>query len=102
MYRCNIVPRPNQIQPREGFFTIPREGRIEDFVTRMIDTRLSGAESYRLHVRPEGITISAGTPRGLFYAMQSVRQLIATSVGRIPCMCICDEPAYPYRAFMID
>ena len=36
MYRCNIVPRPNQIQPREGFFTIPREGRIEDFVTRMI------------------------------------------------------------------
>lgn len=30
MYRCNIVPRPNQIQPREGFFTIPREGRIED------------------------------------------------------------------------
>lgn len=102
MYRCNIVPRPNQIQPREGSFTIPREGRIEDFVTRTIDTRLSGAESYRVHVRQEGITISAGTPRGLFYAMQSVRQLIATSVGRIPCMCICDEPAYPYRAFLID
>lgn len=54
MYRCNIVPRPNQIQPREGFFTIPREGRIEDFVTRMIDTRLSGAESYRLHGPPGG------------------------------------------------
>lgn len=102
MYRCNIVPRPNQIQPGEGFFTIPREGRIEDFVTRTIDTRLSGAESYRLHVRPEGITICAGTPRGLFYAMQSVRQLIATSVGQIPCMRIYDEPAYPYRAFMID
>ena len=102
MYRCNIVPRPNQIQPKEGIFAIPREGRIEDFVTRTIDTRISGAESYRLNVCPEGITISAGTPRGLFYAMQSVRQLIATSVGQIPCMCICDEPTYPYRAFMID
>ena len=102
MYRCNIVPRPNQIQLKNGVFAIPREGRIEDFVTRTIDTRISGGESYRLNVCPDGITISAGTPRGLFYAMQSVRQLIATSVGQIPCMCICDEPTYPYRAFMID
>ena len=66
MYRCNIVPRPNQIQPREGFFTIPREGRIEDFVTRMIDTRLSGAESYRLHVRPEGLQSAPARRAGCF------------------------------------
>lgn len=66
MYRCNIVPRPNQIQLKNGVFAIPHEGRIEDFITRTIDTRISGAESYRLNVCPEGITISAGTPRGLF------------------------------------
>lgn len=102
MYRCNIIPMPNRMQPRSGFFAIPREGRLEDFVTRTIDTRITGAESYRLHIQPDGITLSAGTPRGLFYGMQSLRQLAATGLGRIPCVSIEDEPAYAHRGFLID
>lgn len=73
MYRCNIVPRPNQIQPREGFFTIPREGRIEDFVTRMIDTRLSGAESYR---------VAGSARRGLQSAPHAARAVLRDAVGQ--------------------
>lgn len=68
-----------------------------------------GAEAYTLSVTPTGITISALTPAGLFYGIQSMQTAIAPSPGMkaqanipVPCMEVKDEPRFPYRAVMLD
>ncbi len=67
------------------------------------------AEGYELNVSANGITISATTPVGAFYGIQSVRSLIPASAYahpqkeiQIPCVAIKDEPRFGYRAFMLD
>ena len=67
------------------------------------------AEGYELNVSANGITISATTPVGAFYGIQSVRSLIPASAYahpqkeiQIPCVAIKDEPRFAYRAFMLD
>jgi hexosaminidase len=61
-------------------------------------------EAYSLSVRPDGCEIRAGSAAGLFYGVQTLRQLIEGS-GRdasIPEVEIRDWPALAYRAVMMD
>ena len=61
-------------------------------------------ETYRIKVSADSILIQANTYRGLFYACQSVSQLIITSVlnYEIPCLEITDTPHYDYRGMHLD
>ncbi|MFY0253612.1 family 20 glycosylhydrolase [Chitinophaga sp. 30R24] len=66
-------------------------------------------EGYDLQVTQQGITITAGTEAGAFYAIQSLKTLIApaawagsSSTMSIPCVSVTDHPRFSYRAFMID
>lgn len=61
-------------------------------------------EAYTLIVAPEGIRIEAATPSGCFYALQTLRQLVAgtKATGKIPCCVIRDEPAFSVRGFLLD
>ncbi len=43
-------------------------------------------QGYELEVTPKGITIQALTPTGLFYGLQTVRQL--EKDGQIACVCV--------------
>jgi hexosaminidase len=61
-----------------------------------------GAEAYRLDVTPEGIDATARDARGLFYALQTLRQLIAASPKAIPAARIEDTPRFPYRGLHLD
>ena len=59
---------------------------------------------YGLVVRPEGIQIS-GSERGLFYAVQSLLQLLPIELKKgatIPALEIDDEPRFPYRGMHLD
>lgn len=61
------------------------------------------AEGYRLTVNPDTIILSASTPAGFFYGVQTLRQLNATSAdGSIPSLLITDEPRMEWRGFMLD
>ena len=55
-------------------------------------------EYYQLSVKPSGVRVVAHTPAGLFYAVQTLRQLGPIS----PVVEIEDQPAIAYRGVMMD
>ncbi|MFH1732700.1 MAG: glycoside hydrolase family 20 zincin-like fold domain-containing protein, partial [Planctomycetota bacterium] len=58
-------------------------------------------QAYVLKVTKNEIVAAATTPAGLYYAAQTLRQLV-TKNGRVPCVTITDWPAYAYRGVMLD
>jgi len=77
-----------------------------------INPLIKGAESYHLLVSTHRIEITASSPAGIFYAMQSIRQLLPPEIEKdsvanktkwaIPCLSIKDFPRYSYRGLMLD
>lgn len=61
-------------------------------------------EAYRLNITKKHIEISAHTTQGLFWAFQTLRQLLLpTKQGQqLPCCSIVDWPAFRIRGFMHD
>ena len=75
------------------------QGRIR----LLIDKRLAfsdSPEAYRLTVGADEMTLSAPTRRGLFNAIQTVRQL--TGGQQLPGVTIEDAPAFQWRGYMVD
>ena len=68
-----------------------------------------GPEAYILSVNPSNIIISAKDPAGMFYAIETLRQLLPAaiesgkgSVLSVPALFIQDKPAFEYRGMMLD
>jgi hexosaminidase len=68
-----------------------------------------GAEAYRLKVTPNEVKITASTPAGILYGIQSFKTLFPANAYakkqqtiQIPCVDVTDEPRFPYRAVMLD
>jgi hexosaminidase len=70
-----------------------------------------GEEGYHLTVTPDRITLSAPRPAGLFYAVQTLRQLLPPSIEsashqpgpwRLPGVRIRDLPRFSWRGAMLD
>jgi hexosaminidase len=61
-------------------------------------------EAYSIDIQRNKITCEASTNQGLFYAVQSLRQLIRVENRqiKIPCMLIKDAPRFAWRGFMLD
>jgi hexosaminidase len=60
-----------------------------------------GKEGYDLTVGQDKIQVRAATPSGVFYAIQTLRQLIMGD-GGVPCCHIFDKPRFAWRSFMLD
>jgi hexosaminidase len=77
-----------------------------------LDPQIAHPEGYRLKVTPKEITIQAQKAAGVFYAFQTLRQLLppviesrAVVAGRawsIPAVEINDAPRFAYRGMMLD
>ena len=71
-----------------------------------------GAEGYHLFVMPNEIQIIALTDTGVFYALQTLRQLMPVDFGQkkrrdinsieIPCIRISDKPRFAWRGMNLD
>ncbi len=61
-------------------------------------------ESYVLEIAPEGVRLSAPTPRGLFYALQTFRQALRGANGQrgVKCLRVEDWPELPIRGMQLD
>src|SRR6266516_6544587 len=62
-------------------------------------------EEYRLKVDPKSIIAIGGTSAGVFYAIQSLQQIIkeqGPTKLEVPCVTINDKPRFQWRAFMLD
>lgn len=63
-----------------------------------------GKEGYQLVVSSSGIEISASQLAGLYYGLQTLRQLMVANNNaiQVPYCKILDKPAFPIRGFMHD
>ncbi|MBG0567638.1 beta-N-acetylhexosaminidase [Actinoplanes sp. NEAU-A11] len=66
-------------------------------VRLLLDETLA-AEAYRLAITADSVTLSGGSPQGLFWGVQTVLQLGEVLPGGV----IEDAPRYAYRGAMLD
>ena len=72
-----------------------------------IDSKLAnklGEEGYLLEVNDQAIVISGSDNKGIFYGIQTLRQLISQEDGKlfVKGVRIEDRPQFKWRAFMLD
>lgn len=60
------------------------------------------SENYQMTIAPSEIKIAAKSETGLFYGIQTLRQLIRTEGPALPLLEISDAPDYPVRGFYHD
>ena len=125
----NLLPMPQQIKTLGGSFSMKNtmlitpvwQAEWEEFITesggqvvekssRKIEVKLvpeiEGAkqnqeEAYRLVVTSKGIEVEATTEKGVYWALQTLRQLEEKN-GRFKACEIIDWPAFKVRGFMQD
>ncbi len=119
----NLLPMPHSITLQDGTCAlrcvvcdILPEDRLPVFVQDEVkafcaqkgDVLLSvdcheneSDEGYVLRIRERDILISANGCKGVYYAMQTLRQL-RENADTVPCMTIEDKPDYAYRGFYQD
>lgn len=59
------------------------------------------AEGYALEVSRGGVSVSAASEAGVFYALQTLRQLLHAD-GSVPCVKVRDWPRFAYRGMHFD
>ncbi|GIM58217.1 family 20 glycosylhydrolase [Capnocytophaga canimorsus] len=100
-----LLPKPQIVRWHEGaFFHQSSLNVTVSMVNTIEQATVNQAEAYRILVRPEQITIEATTEKGVFWAKQTLAQLIAEDEGKvkIPNCEIIDWPAFSVRGFMHD
>jgi hexosaminidase len=87
------------------------DGAVPRAITLATDDETPSSEGYRLDVTPGGVFLRAATPAGLFYATQTLRQLLPAEIESalpqpgswiIPNLHIDDGPRFAWRGSMLD
>ncbi|HEY3291335.1 MAG TPA: beta-N-acetylhexosaminidase [Anaerolineae bacterium] len=104
------------LAPATGYsFPVMSGAKARDNVIVLsIDPSLArlGDEGYTVEVTPKRVIVKASKPAGVFYATQSLRQLLPAAIfaparqtgvaWRIPAVSIEDRPRFVWRGAMID
>jgi len=102
--RFAAVQLQKEIETKFNFkLRITKKKTKRSITLTRIDSKLP-AEGYRLSVRPDGIVVAGADAAGLFYGVQTLRQLIrANTKGQaIPCCIITDWPSLKLRGWQHD
>jgi hexosaminidase len=84
------------------------QNRSKNTIGLSINSDMSNPEGYVLSVLKDRITIEGGSPSGVFYGIQTLRQLFPEVPedykGKLSAACIeiRDEPRFKYRGIMLD
>ena len=125
----NLLPKPQQITVAGGSFALGKvtldtpvlQAEWQDFITQaggevvpkssrkievklvpeIVGAKMNQEEAYRLKVSGKGITVEATTQKGVYWALQTLRQL-EQKKGRFEACEIVDWPAFKIRGFMHD
>ena len=71
------------------------------------DPQVLGTEGYSLSVTPESVELLAARPVGVFYGLQTLRQLLIEpdepgGAWSLPCCEVTDSPRFPWRGQLLD
>ncbi|WP_286232510.1 beta-N-acetylhexosaminidase [Thalassotalea sediminis] len=101
-----------EVQPTTGYLFPLSETPKKNQLRFVIDKTISHLEGYTIDVTDNIVLLKASTPKGLFYASQTLRQLLdadietKTPINRsawlIPNVIIKDKPAHQYRGMHLD
>ena len=90
----DIIPQPVKVAMKSGFYKVDSTAFAaspEDYITVIVDS-LSAIkeEGYEIRISPSGIVVRASEERGVFYAVQTLSQMVCAQ--GIPCADIEDSP----------
>ena len=90
----------------QGYFGLSLNGNGNAITFKLNKDLGLGKEGYKLGIDNKQISIVASNPAGIFYGMQSLKQLFPTKQGEkgisIPALEIQDEPRFGWRGNMLD
>ncbi len=105
----------NYLEPALGFnLSVTSKSVSGNYIELKLDRNQGhlGEEGYKLEINPDKITLSAFTGKGIFWGIQTLRQLLPDAVLReapvkgiqweIPCLVIEDSPRFKWRGLMLD
>ena len=107
-------PRANEVGSRKGATggSLRSTPATRDRNRSSTLEKALGTEGYTLEVTPKRIDLRAATAAGLFYGVQTLRQLLPPQVfsgkrvegveWRVPCVRIIDRPRFGWRGLLID
>jgi hexosaminidase len=102
-----------RLKQSTGYDPAVKDAETSGAIALLIDASLDlNSEGYKLDVTPQGVSVRAKTPQGLFYGMQTFMQLLPAEVETpsktdgiawtAPAVTISDQPRYAYRGLMLD
>lgn len=103
------------LRPSTGYpFPVSRQGdhsTAHSIRFKLVDSAGLGEEGYRLDVTPGAVLLRANTAAGLFYGVQTLRQLLPGEIESqtvqpgpwtLPGIHVQDEPRFAWRGAMLD
>ena len=74
----------------------------EKSIILTLDESFEYDEGYTLKCENKRVYINAKTENGLFYGLQTLKQMLLQKEGKLPYTEILDYPRFSYRGFMLD
>ncbi len=97
-YASNIFTEENNWRTEKG-----QNHRKSDLRLELNQKEDQAEGAYRLEVNKKGILISAANEQGIFYGLQTLRQLVSQQQGiNLAYVSITDAPRFGWRAYMLD
>jgi len=133
MSNINVIPKINYVKEKDGNIRLTKSDIIsysddcniageylasyiglstgkKGKVILSLDTSIKNKQAYEIDINKESIEIKGASGIGVFYGVQTLRQLLPYELETekisenilLPCMVIKDEPQFEYRGFMLD
>ncbi|MBQ9975772.1 MAG: family 20 glycosylhydrolase [Clostridia bacterium] len=113
-----LIPEVKYLEQKRGFLpvkaisghTVGLDPRLERVIDTLpadekgvwleIDVKGETGEKYELEITLDKITLTADSPRGAFYGLQTLKQIFAHR--NVPCLYISDFPDLEFRGYYHD
>ena len=104
----DLLPKPQQVKPNGERYEVPQNEAALSVSIKIVDdlpqVPINKEEAYMLEVTKKGVSIKATTEKGVYWAKQTLKQLVVTKGKKsyYEGCTIIDYPAFRIRGFMHD
>ncbi len=81
---------------------VTSKGKIQGNIVLTTEKKAPETEAYKLIITPQNIEIKAASASGIFYGLQTLKQLLICSGKVIKAQVITDSPRFSWRGVMLD